>query len=558
MAGLLACSLALGPVGCQGTGMSAPPGVLVVSQEQQASWLRNFNPLNTTGGARWPSSAGIYEPLMIYNSVAGEWTPWLATDYAWAEAADGLTVTVREGVRWSDGEAFTARDVAFTFNLVLKNPTLDTMGLSDFLVSVAVEEEDPRVVRFVFSRPFVPGLPRLAHLPIVPEHVWSGVDDPVTFTNPEPVGTGPFTEIRLFTPQVWELGRNPHYWQPGVPAVEALRFPALPTNDQANLALINGELDWAGNFVPAIDRIFVSRDPDNRGYWFPVVGGTVLLVPNATHPALQDPTLRRALSLAIDRPMVVKIAMYDYSRPSDGTGLSDGFREWKDPAALADGDWVDFDPARAGALLEEAGWRMGPDGLRLGPDGEPLTLELNTVAGWSDWVRAAQVIVRNLQDVGIDAKLKSYDFSAWFERLTRGEFDLSLAWSQESPTPYAFYQGLMSARSVKPIGESAASNWHRYSSPEMDVLLDAFEGAAEPTEQRSLAVKMQRLFAAEAPAIPLFPTPSWGEYNSERFTGWPTAADPYARLSPNHPPETLLVMTRVKPRAPAPSLEPSR
>ena len=69
----------------------------------------------------------------------------------------------------------------------------------------------------------------------------------------------------MFRNQLYELGRNPYYWQPGIPKFDALRFPAFPSNDRANLALVFDEVDWAGNFVPAIDRVFVARATERHG-----------------------------------------------------------------------------------------------------------------------------------------------------------------------------------------------------------------------------------------------------------------------------------------------------
>ena len=90
---------------------------LVVSQEQRASWIRNFNPLTPGGSARWPTSAGIYEPLMIYNSMKGEYIPWLAVKHEWNVRNDVLKLVIRQDVSWSDGAPFSGKDVLFTFNL---------------------------------------------------------------------------------------------------------------------------------------------------------------------------------------------------------------------------------------------------------------------------------------------------------------------------------------------------------------------------------------------------------------------------------------------------------
>ncbi|MFT5680965.1 MAG: peptide/nickel transport system substrate-binding protein [Myxococcota bacterium] len=529
-------------LGCVTETYHPPEGVMVVVQESHTSWLRNFNPLISS--SRWPSTAGVYEPLLIFNPMQGSYTPWLAETYAWDADGAGLTFHLQDGVKWSDGSEFSADDVVFTFRLLKEKPALDIGGVWSFMESISAPDSETVAVRF--SRPFSPGLARLAHQPIVPEHIWADIEDPITFTNPEPVGTGPFTEVTLFESQVFELSANPHYWQEGKPAVKALRFPAIPTNDQAALALINGEVDWAGKFVPAIDRIFVEANPEHHKYWFPQVGGSIFLYANTTTPPLDDPGIRKAISRAIDRDLIVQVAAYGYTTPAGPTALSDGYADWRIPVAEAD-DWTRYDPEAAAAALEAAGYVLGEDGLRR-RDGETLVMNINVVSGWSDWVRAGQVIARNLRSIGVDASLKTYDFGAWFEQLGRGEFTLSLGWSGEGPTPYAMYGGLMSAEGMVPVGEIAPSNWHRYASSQADALLRAFEQTTDPAEQHRLIAQLQAEFVAQAPAIPLFLNPSWGQCSTARFTGFPSAEDPYARLSPNNPPETLLVMTRVMPR----------
>ena len=543
-----AFALALLAGGCARQRAVLPNGVLVVSQEQQASWVRNFNPLTTATSARWPTLAGIYEPLFVFNSVQGRTIPWLATAREWRDANRVLRITTRGGVRWSDGQAFSARDVAFTFGLLKRFPALDRRGVWGFLEGVRVV--DDHTVDFRFQRVFIPGADEIAPQQIVPEHAWAGVKDPVGFANEHPVATGPFTEVRTFQNQVYELGRNPHYWQPGLPKVEALRFPAFPGNDRANLALVFDEVDWAGNFVPAIDRVFVKRRPADHGYWFPLTGSSIFLYANTTRAPFSDVRVRKAISMAIDRELLVDVALYRYSRPADATGLSDAFSTWRDSTAVANGDWVRHDVARAAALLDAAGCRKGADGKRRLPNGKPLSYDILTVSGWSDWVRAAQVIARGLRDVGVDANVRTYDFSAWFQRVQEGNFDLSLGWSFEGPTPYTFYQWLMASATVKPAGVASMGNWHRYGSAAADTALARFEREADPVAQHRLCAELQRVFVADAPAIPLYPNPSWAEYNSSRIEGFPSRDNPYADASPNKfdRGECLLVLTRLTPK----------
>ena len=254
---------------------------------------------------------------------------------------------LRPGVRWSDGAPFSADDVVYTFELLRKHAALDLGYVWGFVESVRAL--DPLTVEVTFQRPYIPGLADLAHQPIVPRHVWRDVADPLTFANPTPVGTGPFTEVLVFSDQVYELGRNPHYWQAGRPKVGSIRFLAYPSNDQANLALVEGDVDWAGNFVPAVDRTFVARDREHHHAWSPLVGNMVFLYANTKRPPLDDARVRKALSMAIDRERLVDVAMYGMTRPADATGLTDGYAAWQDEAA-GRAAWMTHDPDARSAL----------------------------------------------------------------------------------------------------------------------------------------------------------------------------------------------------------------
>ena len=106
----------------------------------------------------------------------------------------------------------------------------------------------------------------------------------------------------------------------------------------------------------------------------------------------------------------------------------------------------------------------------------------------------------------------------------------------------------MSPSKVQPIGDPSPNNWHRFGAPEMTALEAQFEQTTVFETQHKIGLEMQRIFLERAPAIPLFAAPAWGESNSARFTGFPSQDNPYARLSPNHPPETLLVLTALEGR----------
>ncbi len=519
--------------------------VLVVSVEQHSSWIRNFNPFSPN--ARRFTRAGVYEPLMIHNSVTGELTPWLATAYEWNQDYTELSFTIRRGVKFSDGTPLTPRDVVFSFMYLQRYPALDISGLWSIISSV--EESANHQVTVILNEPFQPKLHDIAQHIIVPSAIWSKITDPVAFTNPHPVGSGPFTEVNVFRSQVFELSRNPHYWRKGRPAIRSLRFPAFPSNDQANLALVTGEIDWAGNFVPAIDRTFIAPDPNQRHYWFPLVGSMVNLISNTQTPPFDQLKVRRALSEAIDRERVVEIAMYSYTRPADSTGLSDGFQKYHDESISHDYQWADYNPTHAIKLLRDAGLRRDHRGWYLPESQDPISLTIDVVSGWSDWVRAAQVISHQLREIGIDARVRTSEFSSWFDRLRSGRFELAIAWADDRGSPYEYYRWLMGSETVKPVGESAAGNFHRFGDRAADLLLAQLKRGTSKAQEQALVNLLQRRYAQLTPVIPLFPNPQWGAANRQRITGFPSQADPYAPLSPNREPECLLVFDRLKPRA---------
>lgn len=482
--------------------------------------------------------------MLIFNRATASYVPWLATSFVWNQEATRLTLKIREGVRWSDGQPMSAQDVAFTFEYLKRHPGLDQAGLWKRLDRISVTEASEVV--FHFKAPFTPGLEFVAGQPILPRHIWEKIQDPVTFANPNPVATGPFTKVLRFQDQVYELGKNPDYWQTGLPRIERIQCPSLPGNDAANLALVSGDVDWAGNFVPAIDRIFVERDPEHHRYWFPLTGTMVFLYANTQRAPYDQSDVRKALSMALDRELMARVAMYRYTSPADSSGLGDAFEAWRRAGADTPAPWLSFDPVQAGAMLDDAGFSRGSDGLRRGADGEPLRPEILVVNQWSDWVRAAQIVQASLQKIGVHATVRAYDFSAWFERVQKGEFDLAIGWSTEGATPYGYFRWLMDPETVKDTGTLSSGNWHRFGDPPSRDLFARFEGAAEQQDQEHLIAELQQRFVSEAPAIPLFPNPSWGAFNTRRIEGFPDAKNPYAPLAP-YEPTSLLVLTRLRP-----------
>ena len=521
------------------------PALTVSVGPRGGEWKRVFNPFRDDSETRFPSTAGIYEPLLVYNRATGSYLPWLATGYEWAANDTRLRFSIRPRVLWSDGTPFSARDVVFTFDLMRRAPALDRQKLWSFLGDVTAI--DTATVEFTFKRPYTPGLDYIGHQPIVAEHKWKGVAQPATYDDPDPVGTGPFTEVRRFEATVYELGRNPKYWQSGKPQVAVLRVPLHRSNEEIVKALATDELDWASLFLPDIEKNWVATDPARHQYWYPDFGPTVLLYLNTRQKPFNEPEVRKAISMALDRPRITKEALNGYALPADATGLAESQKRWKDTTPPGP-DWTKQDLAEANRLLDAAGLARGSDGLRVVPGSGPMRYEINVVHGWTDWVAAAGIVQQNFAEIGIAGSVKALDYNRWLGALKEGRFDVSLGFGSRGPTPYQFYRGQMDGALVRPIGEEAVDDFHRFASAEAVDLLRRFEATSDVKEQADLARRLQRLYVADAPSLPLYASPLWGVFNSKRFSGFPSRFLPYAGAAPGGQPDSLPVLIEVKPR----------
>lgn len=507
----------------------------------------NFNPFSTT--YLFPTIAGIYEPLMIINHVKGEIVPWLATEYAWSADNMALTFTLRQDVKWSDGEDFTSADVVFTFDLLKNTPGLAGNGLvavqeGGYVASIAAP--DDYTVVFNFNKVFTPGFYDIINQMIAPEHIWTNVADPVTDTNLKPVGTGPFTEVVSMQDQVYQVDRNPNYWQPGQPYVKGLRMPAFSGNDAAATMMVSGDSEWSGQFFNNVDEAVLANNPDAHCWW-PAVTSDQFFMVNGTIKPFDDPVVRKAISMSFDRQKLILIALQGKSSPSDVTGLSDGYAAWKveDPSSL--GNWTEYNPDEANKMLDDAGYARGADGVRANPDGTPWAFELIMVNGFSDWLAVAPTIKENLDSLGFNITINNYDPGQTFGKWFVGDFQMSLYFGIDADTPYTYYRNIMSSETFHPVGEQTGfgQNFWRVVVPEADVQLEKFASTGDTAVQKEAALELQKIFADNAPVIPLWHAPTFYCYSDAQVGGWANEDNPFARVMPigqNASSEQLLQM----------------
>lgn len=534
---LTGCSANAGNSGSAKADASAQSALLTIPREDMGTFVRNFNPFAPTVAPM--TQQAIYESLLIYNPAKGDTTPWLASEWKAAEDGKSITFTLRDGVKWSDGQPLVPADVVTTFALQKK-----IKGGYDYLDTVTAEGTNQ--VKFSFKTAWSPALFDLGQLSILPDHVWSKIADPEKDANETPVGTGPYTEVDTFQAQSFVLKKNPNYWQPDKQKIAGIKMLAFAGNDGANLAAANGDVDWAPQYMPNIEKTFISKDPDHRKYWFPPTGSMINWQLNTTKAPFNDTDVRKALSMAVDREQVTKIGMSGYTKPADCTGLSGNYETWKNKDVQDNCEWTKLNVDEANKLLDKAGYAKGADGKRTLKDGKPFEFKISVGAASSDWLSVANVIAQNLAEVGVTAKVDSPDWAAVVAGYETGDFDSGIVWSANDPSPYKYFAGIMGTTTVKPVGEKAFENYHRFGDPKADSLLGEFSAAADESTQHHIADKLQEEYSAAAPTIPLFAGPEWGAYNNTRFTGWPTEENPYATLSVRAP-TTVLVLTSLEP-----------
>ena len=524
--------------------------VLTVSSENTTTWVRNFNPFGQTS-ARYTTLDFIYEPLVIFNRLQGN-KPYyrLAESFEQADDLKSITFTLRDGLKWSDGEELTADDIIFTFDYIKENPALDFSSVTPLLDSV--EKIDDRIVKFNLKDPNSLIANTIVGVPIVPEHVWSGIDDPVTFANENPIGSGPLTEITRFTPQVYEQCRNPFYWDNDNLQVDCMRLPQLADNPQTLAALADGTLDWATSFVPDIDNTFVAKDPEHNHYWFTpsslVSFQVSLITPDEnTRKAYNDVDFRRALSMLIDRQTIIDIAGYGYPLINeDPAALGELYKAFANPAVEEQyGKYGKYDQNAGEALLDEAGYvDADGDGFRDNPDGTPIAIDIEVPNGWTDWIDAVQIAMETMKEADLNVKMSTPEAAVWTSDLIAGKFSMTLNALASAANPYFPYRQSFNPDDFDK-SRFAAPHW---TDPELMELLNSYTQIKDEAEQKAIMDKAQMIVAKALPIIPVYNSPAFYEYSTKRFTGWFNADNPVASpVSSTHNRARLLQLLALRP-----------
>jgi len=525
--------------------------ILTAVPHQTTAHIENYNPFNQTTVLRSVRDF-MYEQLVVFNRIQGGRAEYrLAESYEYSDDLKSVTFKLRDGLKWSDGEALDADDLVFTFNLIKDHPALDVRAIWEKLDSV--EKVDATSVKVNYKEASTGLIFDVARIHTVPEHIWSSIEDPVSSLNLEPVGSGPLTEIRRFTPQEYVQCRNPHYFQNADLDIDCMRFPQIANNDQALTAAAKGELDWFGSFLPDIEKTYVAKDPENHKYWFP--GGSLVVFNmnmNATeegnNEAFNDVNFRRAFSMSMDRQAMVDIAGYGYPTINQyPSGLGRGYHAWNNPEADAQyGKFTEYNVEGAAALLAEAGYKdTDGDGFVETPSGKQISFDLIVPNGWTDWVNTVQLAVEGLHEAGVNARVATPEAAAWTQSLLDGSYQAGINALVVGVTPHMAFDTFHSSK----VGSSRFSVTG-YTNEELDGLLDSFFKTSEESEQRAIMNDVQMILSKDMPHVAVFNNPYWYQYSTKRFEGFFSADNDQAVPTVHDGnPERILHLLSIKPKS---------
>lgn len=429
--------------------------------------------------------------------------PDLAT--SWNVSDDGLkwTFNLRKGVKWSDGQPLDADDVAFTFNdIVLKKELGANQGATWRNAVTKVNIVNPLRVEFILSRPWASLPTYLAYFSgVLPKHKFEGVTDPWKFTEfnkKNPVSAGPFKVAQVISGSSVRLVRNENYWGPKA-KLQTVNFKIIPDTNAQLAQLLSGDVDMIAVGNPEL----VTRIKSNKNLKIDLSTANIyyFVALNQNDERFQDVRVRQALLHAIDRPAMIKSVLQGYGQLATGpiAPIQKSFYN-------ANVEKYPYDPAKARALLAQAGWKPGADGI-MQKNGKPLVIQMPT-ASYQQLLPISLLIQQYWKNIGVKAEIKTMDWNSYIQQvIVKRDYEASAAWWSTPADP-----------DVLPYYDSSSANTGNnipnYKNAKLDQLLENGRKAKTEAARKQIYNEAQALMAKELPYLYLWYPQSITAYNT--------------------------------------------
>jgi peptide/nickel transport system substrate-binding protein len=493
--------------------------------------LDSANPFTGLSSLSYEIFTLQYPTLTQYAAADFSIVPGLAE--SWEESADNKfwTYKLRSGMKWSDGVALTAEDVAYTFNRIINGKYEKTNFGSHTESMVKAEALDELTVRIEVSRPS----PIMDHLFvfILPKHIWESIDGKAVrkyenIGTPESptVGSGPYTMIERRPGQFTRLQANP-YWYGGDRSVKEIVFKVFNNPDALGQALKAGEIDFANGLdlgvyeslqgIPEITTI--SATPAS----FSEIGfntGAALEDGKPIgdgNPLLKEKSIRQALNWAIDRAAIVDKVLGGQGTAGN-TIVPPLYPQWHLEPSVP----YTYDPAKAKSILDAAGYPAGADGIRADAQGNRLSFRLLWRTDSEASKKSAQFVQSYLADIGVEVLPKGVSEDALYEIVGQGNFDMfEWEWGIEPDPNYILSTFTCSSRSYEDGGTIYANlSDSFYCNPAYDELFAQQAQETDFAKRQAIVTQMQQMIYDDAPYMITYYANGLQAYRNDRFTGW--------------------------------------
>ena len=454
----------------------------------------------------------------------GEFQPVLAAQLPTEEngglSADKLTVTwkLKPDLKWSDGEPITSDDVKFTWE-ALSNPTSGALAGTGGISQIeSIDTPDELTAVLNYSSPY-PGYLDQFSSGILPRHATGEAGDMSNWEwNRQPVGAGPFVVTEWSSGESIIMEPNPFYYQAGKPYLDKLIFQVVP-EPAAQIALMK-QGDAQVQLWPGIDSVEdyaiqvgdIAHEELVPGVWNMAIDFNLSLPfdgdPGSTQPhlILGDIKVRQAIASAIDYDTLIRDVLQNTVAHSTSP-FAYGWYQCDIPRVYP------YDLAKANALLDEAGWKMGPDGIReaegapYAKDGTRLSLELQGYTNYEPLQRTEEFIVENLKAVGVEARIQNYDFSIIFgtyeENSPRmvGDYDMLIYDRSLSIEPQGSIENDYGSTQIPSAEDPTAGNIWRWLNPDGDAFIKQAGGTFDLDVRKEAYCGLGNLLMAELPQV---------------------------------------------------------